>query len=160
MVGVPGRSKACNTCRQRKIAVSSSVSCVPRQGSPLTQSADARVTVSVLSKGPNARNVSNQSGYALGTNASEYLSRIMAPFRTVCKPPHQSFFAPRTRAHLSLVGRRVKYCQWSGASRVHMLLRRAAQTCSYPSPRIFPSVTRSASSYLASSSTATCPTVL
>jgi hypothetical protein len=160
MVGVPGRSKACNTCRQRKIAVRRPFLVCHAQGSHRFEVLMHNVTVSVLSRGPNVRSASSQSGYALDINASGYSLRIRPLSRTVCRRAQRSLFTPQTRAHLSPVGRRVKYYHWSGASRVHVPLQRATPTCNYLLPRMFPSVTRFANSYSASSCTATFPTVL
>jgi hypothetical protein len=104
MVGVPGRSKACNTCKQRKIAVRRHPH-VALPTIPVAQNANALSTVSVLSKGPYVHNASSHSGRAPGTNASAYLLRIMAQLRKVCRPPHRGLFAPRMLDNLPRLGR-------------------------------------------------------
>jgi hypothetical protein len=142
MVGVPGRSKACNTCKQRKIAVSRLSSRMM-----VTQTANYDRPISVLSKDPNARSALSQSELAPDTSASEYLFQAMARVRKLCRALHRSLSAPQMldgRRHLQ---KRGTDCHYSGQSRAHVFLWSATQNFVWPLPRMFLSDMYLVSSY-------------
>jgi hypothetical protein len=126
-------------------------------GIPVAQTANVRLTASVLSKGQSAHNVSSQSEFVVGTNASEYSLRIMAKWRRFCNPPHRSLFALRMLDHLLRVGRSMTRYHYLGTSRALVLLQRPVLNSSCLLPRTFPSAMHFASNYSTSLSTATCP---
>ena len=147
MVGVPGRSKACNTCKQRKIAVSRHHPSVVVEGCWCLKAANYDRPISALLKDPNARSVLSQSEPAPDTSASEYLFQTMVGVRKWCRAPHRSLSAPQmldSRQHLQ---KSVTRCHYSRQRRAHVFLQSTAQNFVYALPRRFLSDMHLVSSY-------------